>query len=61
MAGIMAAVKGLGWDFIKLTKAGFDGAVQSYKSDKGNQVAVCFTINKAYVIDDAMVYFQFQI
>lgn len=45
-------VKDLGWEHISLTQKGFQGAVQTYLTDKGEKVAVAFNMHEAFVVAD---------
>lgn len=44
--------KGLGWDHIALTRREFKGAVKTYETATGEQVAVCFNFNEAFIVED---------
>lgn len=45
-------VKDLGWDKLFLSQKGFKGAVQSYKSNNGNTVALAFNLHEAFIVED---------
>ena len=46
-------IKDLGWDKLAMTAKSFDGAVQSYQSSKGGNVAVCFNTHEAFIVRDS--------
>lgn len=52
MSAEVKYVKGLGWDKISLTQKGFKGAVQSYKANNGNTVALAFNLHEAFIVED---------
>jgi len=52
MAGEMKAAKDIGWDYISLSKKGFDGAVQGFRAADGSTVAVAFNMHEAFVVRD---------
>jgi hypothetical protein len=45
-------VKKMGWDFIALGTKGFDGAVQSYPTNAGGNVALCFGHTDVFFVKD---------
>lgn len=52
MAQEVKSVKDIGWDKLSLSKEGFKGAVQSFRSEKGATVALAFNMHEAFVIED---------
>lgn len=54
----MKEIKDLGWSYIGLAKKSFKGAVQEYTTEDGKKVAVGFTLNHAYIVEDAVGLFE---
>lgn len=52
MASETKQVKDLGWVHISLSQKGFKGAVQTYPSNKGGTVALCFNMHEAFIVED---------
>lgn len=57
---VIAGIKKLGWSKIKLTKRGYRGAVQTYKTSRSTLVPVMYYINEAFVVEDAQGLFGVQ-
>lgn len=57
---VISGIKKLGWSKIKLTKKGYRGAVQTYKTRKGTLVAVMFYMQEAFVVEDSQGLFGVQ-
>lgn len=49
---VFASIKQIGWNAIQLTKKGYRGAIQSYRTSKGDRVPVFFYIDECFVIED---------
>ncbi len=49
---VVTEIKSLGWSAIQLNKKGYRGAVQVYKSDKGEKIPVFFYIDECFIVED---------
>ena len=49
---VVTEIKSRGWSAIQLNKRGYRGAVQVYKSEKGEKVPVMFYIDECFVVED---------
>lgn len=49
---VTKSIRDIGWDAISLSNKGFKGAVQLYKSNSGSQVALCFSMHEAFIVED---------
>lgn len=50
---LIASIKKLGWSKIKLTRRGYRGAIQTYKTSRNSLVPIMFYIDEAFIVEDS--------
>lgn len=55
---VLSDIRKLGWNAIQLSKKGYRGAIQSYKSIDGSRVPILFYIDECFIIEDKQGLFR---
>lgn len=57
---VFSDIKELGWSVIQLTQKGYRGAIQTYKTSKGELVPVMFYLDECFIVEDKQGLFGVQ-
>lgn len=57
---VFSDIKDLGWSVIQLTQKGYRGAIQTYKTSKGELVPVMFYLDECFIVEDKQGLFGVQ-
>lgn len=57
---VFGEIKDLGWSVIQLTQKGYRGAIQTYKTSKGELVPVMFYLDECFIVEDKQGLFGVQ-
>ena len=57
---LFSDIKKLGWSAIQLTQKGYRGAIQTYKTSKGELVPVMFYLDECFIVEDKQGLFGVQ-
>ena len=57
---VFSEIKDLGWSVIQLTQKGYRGAIQTYKTSKGELVPVMFYLDECFIVEDKQGLFGVQ-
>lgn len=57
---VFSEIKELGWSVIQLTQKGYRGAIQTYKTSKGELVPVMFYLDECFIVEDKQGLFGVQ-
>lgn len=57
---VFSDIKDLGWSVIQLTQKGYRGAIQTYKTSKGELVPIMFYLDECFIVEDKQGLFGVQ-
>lgn len=57
---VFSDIKSIGWSVIQLTQKGYRGAIQTYRSSKGELVAIMFYLDECFIVEDKQGLFGVQ-
>ena len=57
---VFSDIKELGWSVLQLTQKGYRGAIQTYKTSKGELVPVMFYLDECFIVEDKQGLFGVQ-